>query len=180
MAPESCHLIRSACLPLRMSSLSTRGSFHLRALVLDPCGCKASIASFLTPGAGGFLLTSSSGTLWRSTGPGTQGAPPPLSYFIPQIFFSISCIGMYQDELVLGGRMFSSIITSPSYSSSDMSFILPDQTDVEQLRRVSDFSDESLLIPPHGAMCHLPSPLLDNFYHRCRCFVQVVVQIRLL
>ncbi|KAG2567418.1 uncharacterized protein LOC120683265 isoform X2 [Panicum virgatum] len=95
MAPESCHLIRSACLPLRMSSLSTRGSFHLRALALDPCGSKASIASFLTPGAGGFLLTSSSGTLWRSTG--------------------------------------------------------PDQTDVEQLRRVSDFSDESLLIPPHSA-----------------------------
>ncbi|KAG2567420.1 hypothetical protein PVAP13_7NG355372 [Panicum virgatum] len=97
MAPESCHLIRSACLPLRMSSLSTRGSFHLRALALDPCGSKASIASFLTPGAGGFLLTSSSGTLWRSTG--------------------------------------------------------PDQTDVEQLRRVSDFSDESLLIPPHSARC---------------------------
>ncbi|XP_039783947.1 uncharacterized protein LOC120650760 isoform X1 [Panicum virgatum] len=119
MAPESCHLIRSACLPLRMSSLSTRGSIHLRALALDPCGSKASIASFLTPGAGGFLLTSSSGTLWRSTGPGTQ-----------------------------------------------------DQTDVEQLRRVSVFSDESLLIPPHGARCHLPSPLLDNFYHRCRCFVQ--------
>jgi len=119
MALESCHLIRSACLPLRMSSLSTRGSFHLRALALDPCGSKASIASFLTPGAGGFLLTSSSGTLWRSIG--------------------------------------------------------PDQTDV-----VSDFSDESLLIPPHGARCHLPSPLLDNFYHRCRCFVQVVVQIRLL
>ncbi|XP_039783950.1 uncharacterized protein LOC120650760 isoform X4 [Panicum virgatum] len=95
MAPESCHLIRSACLPLRMSSLSTRGSIHLRALALDPCGSKASIASFLTPGAGGFLLTSSSGTLWRSTG--------------------------------------------------------PDQTDVEQLRRVSVFSDESLLIPPHGA-----------------------------
>ena len=81
MAPESCHLIRSSCLPLRMSSLSTRGSFHLRALALDPCGSKASIASFLMPGAGGFLLTSSSGTLWY-----TRCASTPVVFYSPNFF----------------------------------------------------------------------------------------------
>ncbi|KAG2612774.1 hypothetical protein PVAP13_4KG306415 [Panicum virgatum] len=116
MAPESCHLIRSACLPLRMSSVPLRWTRVAARRRLRVSSRPAPAASSSPQAVERF------------------GDPPAQVH----------------------------------------------KTDVEQLRRVSDFLDESLLIPPHGARCHLPSPLLDNFYHRCRCFVQVVVQIRLL